>query len=503
MPGPIGGAGLRDGHNSVLGDQMQEITTDVAIIGAGTSGMGAARAAQKYPGVSIVMIEGDRYGTTCARVGCMPSKLLIAAAEAKHGADHADPFGIRVAASAVDGKAVMARVRAERDRFVGFVLQSVEEDFPTVTKVKGMARFTGPNTLQVDDHTVIQAGRIVIATGSTPAVPPPWRDAVGDRVIVNDDVFDWDDLPDSVVAFGGGVIGLELAQALHRLGVRVRLFGKGGLVGPLTDPAVRQAACEIMTQELPFLPDGEVTDISRDGDAVVVRFIDTDGTEKIERFQYLLAATGRRPNLASLDLGKAGITVNERGLPAFDPYSMQIEDKPVFIAGDVNGAVPLLHEAADEGKIAGDNAARYPDVRVRPRRAGLSVVFSDPQIAMAGLTLREIEERGVSYATGQVDFSGQGRARVMLKNKGLLRVYGERETGRFLGAEMIGPAAEHIAHLLAWSAQANLSVQAMLDSPFYHPVIEEGLRSALRDLNRNLRMGPVPVEMCLDCGPGG
>jgi dihydrolipoamide dehydrogenase len=109
---------------------------------------------------------------------------------------------------------------------------------------------------------------------------------------------------------------------------------------------------------------------------------------------------------------------------------------------------------------------------------------------------------GSRFETGSVSFEDQGRSRVMGRNQGALHVYAERDSGRFLGAEMVGPAAEHIGHLLAWSVQRGDTVQQMLDSPFYHPVIEEGLRSALRNVQRALRMGPPPVEHCLDCGPG-
>ena len=162
----------------------------------------------------------------------------------------------------------------------------------------------------------------------------------------------------------------------------------------------------------------------------------------------------------------------------------------------------VLAQPLDARRIAGDNAGRFPDVRVRPRRAPLAVVFSDPQIALAGTTHAELSAAGSAFETGRVSFEDQGRSRVMGRNAGALHVYGERGSGRFLGAEMLGPAAEHLGHLLAWSAQRGDTVQQMLDSPFYHPVVEEGLRSALRDLNRALRMGPPPVERCLDCGPG-
>ena len=121
---------------------------------------------------------------------------------------------------------------------------------------------------------------------------------------------------------------------------------------------------------------------------------------------------------------------------------------------------------------------------------------------LAGASHAELSAAGSAFATGAVSFEDQGRSRVIGRNQGALHVFGDPDSGRFLGAEMIGPAAEHIGHLLAWSVQRGDTVQQMLDSPFYHPVIEEGLRSALRRLQRALRMGPPPVERCLDCGPG-
>jgi len=164
--------------------------------------------------------------------------------------------------------------------------------------------------------------------------------------------------------------------------------------------------------------------------------------------------------------------------------------------------LPLLHEAADEGRIAGENAARFPHVYRRARRTSLGVVFSDPQIAMAGQSYKSLTESGVDFEIGEVSYDDQGRARVMGINKGLLRVYGEKGTGRFLGAEMIGPSAEHLAHLLAWAIQSNLTVSEILQRPFYHPVLEEGVRTAFRTLNHALGFGPNPPLRCIDCGPG-
>jgi dihydrolipoamide dehydrogenase len=142
-------------------------------------------------------------------------------------------------------------------------------------------------------------------------------------------------------------------------------------------------------------------------------------------------------------------------------------------------------------------------VRRFAKSAHISIVFSDPQIMVVGDSYAELTRPGVELRVGAVDWGDQGRARVMGVNRGILRVYGERDTGKFLGAEMIGPSAEHIAHLLAWARQSELTVSDMLDRPFYHPTIEEGVRTALRDLNYRLEMGPKSPPRCLDCGPGG
>jgi dihydrolipoamide dehydrogenase len=173
-------------------------------------------------------------------------------------------------------------------------------------------------------------------------------------------------------------------------------------------------------------------------------------------------------------------------VPLFDRDTLRCGESSIFIAGDVNNDVPLLHEAADEGRIAGDNAARYPDVRRGLRRAGLSVVFTDPQISIVGGGYAQIGD--VPHVTGEVSFANQGRSRVMLRNQGLLHVYAEIGTGRFLGAEMLGPDAEHIGHLLAWALQMKLTIAQMLEMPFYHPVVQEGLRTALRDAQAKLAL---------------
>ncbi|MGE4070576.1 MAG: dihydrolipoyl dehydrogenase [Lysobacterales bacterium] len=472
---------------------------DVAIIGTGSAGMTAYRSAVAHTD-SVLLIEAAEYGTTCARVGCMPSKLLIAAADAAHHVTAAPGFGVHGGSVRVDGAAVMQRVRAERDRFVGFVTEAVDA-WPQAHRRLGRVRFLDAHTLEFDDGERIHARRIVIASGSVSIIPEDWRLALGDRLITNDDVFAWQALPASVAVVGAGVIALELGQALHRLGVRVRVFDRGGRFGGLSDPEVIAAARRVLAEDFPLTTGAVIDRVTRAEDGVRIDF-QHQGATHSERYDYLLAALGRAPDLAHLNLGATGLPLDPRGVPISDPSTGQIGDSHVFIAGDASARRMLLHEAADEGRIAGDNAGRFPDVREHSRRTGLAVAFTDPQIAVAGASHAELLASGRSFEIAELDFSDQGRSRVMRRNRGLLRVYGEHHSDLFLGAEMIAPDGEHLAHLLAWAVHAKMTVQQMLDAPFYHPVVEEGVRTALRHLQRQLRMGPPPVPHCMDCGPG-
>ncbi|MEO8407940.1 MAG: dihydrolipoyl dehydrogenase [Oxalobacteraceae bacterium] len=475
---------------------MKILNVDVAIIGAGSAGLTAYRAAKAH-GKRVLLIEGGAYGTTCARVGCMPSKLLIAAAEAAHAISDAPAFGVYGGAVRIDGRAVLARVRSERDRFVDFVLDNVEK-IPVTQRLRGQARFIAANRLQVGLDTEVTAERIVIATGSSPQIPDQLA-ALGARVATSDDLFEWEDLPDSVAVIGGGAIGLELGQALRRLGVRVALFGRNDRLAQLNDAAVNACAIECLGAELDLRLGTEIVSVQADGDAVLLRSRDSDGSERCERYRTVLAATGRRPNLGELALENSGLALDRHGAPHCNAHTMQCGASAIFLAGDVGGARAVLHEAIDQGRIAGDNAARYPQVRPGLRRLPLAIAFTEPQIANIGCTGELLP---ASHKVGEVSFREQGRSRVMRRNCGLLRLYGDVGTKRLLGAEMVGPRAEHLAHLLAWACQSKMTVGQMLEMPFYHPVIEEGVRTALRDLQEKLTGHVSETAHCADCTPG-
>jgi dihydrolipoamide dehydrogenase len=459
---------------------MKDIKVDVAVIGAGTAGMAALRAA-RLAGVNAVLIESGELGTTCARVGCMPSKLLLAAANGLHDAHSLAARGIEgTHALEPDYAHVLDYVRRERDDFVKGVLDEVDA-LPDGILLRGGARFEAPTRLVVGDRVRVEAKSIVIATGAAPSVPDELK-VFGDRLITSDDLFELRTLPKRIAVFGAGPIALELGQALARLDVDIFMFGKGGGVAALTDKPVRDALAAALADEFYFDPDAKLDKMSLEDGVPTLRFTSPDGEEHVERVDLVLAATGRKPNLKPLALENAGIELNDKGVPLFDETTMRCGTSSIFIAGDCDGVRPWLHDAADEGKLAGDNAARYPDVQAIKRKVPFSIVFSEPQVAIVGASYEALDRQ--MTVTGEASFESQGRSRVMRQNRGLLHVYADAKTGKLRGAQGCGPAMEHLGHLLAWALQLELTLDEALTLPFYHPVVEEGLRSALKDANR-------------------
>ena len=465
---------------------------DTLIIGAGTAGLAALREVRKRTDRYLIVNEGP-WGTTCARVGCMPSKALIEAANAFHRRHAFETFGLRGAEGlTADIAAVLQRVRALRDQFVAGALQAT--DTLGAARMAGRATVLGPNAVDIDG-TPYATRSIIIATGSRPRVPDEWL-AFGDRILTTDTLFEQPTLGPRVAVIGMGVIGVEIAQALARLGIEVAAFTTGNTLAGLKDPALNAELAALLKQEM-LLHTGAPAELREVPGGIEV----SSGPNRVVVDQ-VIAAMGRVPNIEHLGLETLGVPLNPRGMPAVNPQTQQIGDLPVFLAGDANAQVPLLHEAADEGHIAGINAmacaltpaaapAAAPAAIPTPptptrfqRRTPLAIVFCDPQVAMVGKRLADLDS--AHTVTGTVRFTNQGRARAAQRNRGALHVYADRATGRLQGAEMCAPAAEHLAHLLALAVQQKLTVHDLLGMPFYHPVLEEGLRTALRDAARQL-----------------
>jgi len=452
---------------------------DTIVIGAGSAGLAALREVRRRTENFLIVNDGP-YGTTCARVGCMPSKALIEAAGAFHRRRAFEAFGIRGAdALSVDLPAVLRRVRKLRDAFVAGTLKATDD--LGERSVAGRARLAGPDTVEVGGQR-FRAERIVIATGSRPVVPAPWR-RFGDRVLTTDTLFEQESLPKRIAVVGLGAVGVELAQALSRLGLEVAAFDAATRVAGLTDERVSATLVEVLGREFP-LHLGSPVELDEAGDAIAVH---SDGTRVVA--DAVIAAIGRRPNVGDLGLDTLDVELDERGMPPVDPTTMQVANLPVFLAGDANGQAPLLHEAADEGYIAGVNATGQ-QLECFRRRTPLAIVFCDPEVAVVGARFAQLDPGRI--AIGEASFERQSRAVTAQRNRGLMRLYADRETGVLVGAEMCVPAAEHMAHVLALAVDRQMRVQDVLRMPFYHPVLEEGMRSALRDLAGQLSSERVP-----------
>lgn len=444
-----------------------------AILGAGTSGLTALSLIRKQTD-DFVIINGGHYGTTCARVGCMPSKAMIQSANIYHKRHHYDEFGLAGSESVtVDTAKVMQRVRRLRDRFTTGVKAGTTDSLKDGQLISGYAKFVGENRLEVNGE-VIEAERIIIATGSRPVIPEPWK-AIGDRLHTSDTLFELPVLPERIAVIGLGIIGLELGQAMSRLGVSVTGFEMQERVAGLSSPEVAQKAVELISNDFP-LHLGESAQLERIDQGVLVK---TSNSEV--KVDVVLASLGRRPNLDLLDLSAAGIKLDSRGMPSLDLNTMQVEDRPIFIAGDVNAFRPILHEAGYEGKMAAINAINYPDITAYERKTPLGIAFTDPDIGMFGMSYSSLNLDEVEVANFNIE-RNNGRAIVMHEDHGMICLYADKSTKKLLGGELIMPHAEHFTHLLAWAVEQGMTVADLVKMPFYHPVLEEALQSAIQNL---------------------
>lgn len=461
---------------------MKVIETDVAIIGAGTAGFSAFREAEKN-GKQALMIEGGAFGTTCARVGCMPSKLLIAASERAEHIRHAGQFGIQASIQEIQSDAVLGRVRSMRDFFTSFVVEESEELEKSGKLLRGYASFINDTELRVGEFTV-KAKAVVIAIGSK-AKKIKQFECVQEAVLTNEEVFEIEKLPGSLLVVGTGVIGLELGQAFSRLGVHTTFFGKRERYAGLKNPEAIQTARDLFNDELDIHETYEILDACMQDGKALIKFKDEGGYERQQSFEKILVSIGKRPAFENLSLERIGVKLNERGMPEFSPETFQVQDKPVFIAGDASQLRNILHEAAHEGRIAGRNAANFPKLEKIKRTVPFAITFTDPQIAHVGPPYPVLKNQ-YDLAEASIDYTSQGRARIMAENKGKVFLWAAKDSGKFVGAELIAPHAEHMAHLLAWCIELNLGVEDILKLPFYHPVLEEGVKRGFAALKKQL-----------------
>ncbi len=453
---------------------METRNVEYAILGVGTSGLGAFSRIRKQTD-SVLLIQHGPYGTTCARVGCMPSKMLIAAADLAHAIDEGAYFGIN-GQYEVDGKRVFERLKEDRaEKFVGGVLKYVNS-IPDQFKLEGKAKFVDQHTLEVDGKVLVKAEKIILACGSTPYVSPVFQ-SLCHELDSSDTIFELDDLPKSLAVVGLGVIALELGQAFHRLGVDTTLYGRSGRIGSFSHPDMQKDVLRTLQQELNIIPQGDFTHARKVSGGYELTYVTSEGESIIKTYERVLIASGRSSNLRSMDLEKADLTLDSRGLPQYDPLTMQCGDAPVFIAGDATEDLPLWHEAYIEGRIAADSAIHFPTRKEGTRATPLGIYFTDPQMASVGKIYSDLDPEQTVIGRAKM---GQGpRHEIYNDHRGMIQVYAEKKTGTLLGAEIFGRGAEHMAQTLVLAIEHEMSVSEILQMPVYHPSLEEVMKTAL------------------------
>ena len=459
---------------------------DVAIIGAGTAGLSARAEVAKVTKNYRVFDPGP-LGTTCARTACMPSKAFLQSAHDFFRRHAFDALGIEGAgALRIDGARVLAETRNLRDSLAGGVVEGMAS-WRDDHLICAAAAFDADGTLRAGEQE-FRPRTTIIATGSSPAVPSEWRERLGRRLVTSDEFFELQDLPRRVAVLGLGPVGLELGQALARLGVEVTAFDPDAAPGGLTDPALAPRLQAMLGSEMRIVQ-AKAEPFDLDGTTVGMRW--DDGEAEVD---CVLVAMGRKPNLDGLGLDRIGIALGKDGRPDLPEGYLNVPGQRVYFTGDAGRGPALLHEASDEGRIAGYFAARGKDAVFR-RRVPLRMVFCEPQIALAGATWDDISSREDTLAIGEASFDDTGRTLLQRRTGGAIRLYAEKSDARLVGAAILGPDAEHLAHLVAYAIDRGDDLRALLRMPAYHPTQEEVLRRALRATLDNTTVAQKDLDM--------
>jgi dihydrolipoamide dehydrogenase len=447
-----------------------ERSFDVVVIGAGSAGLAAANAAHAE-GARVAVVDRGPLGTFCARLGCMPSKVLLQSSHALACMRRAGSLGIVLGGEpTLSWPVVRARKDALVREFVAAVVRATTSS-TSFTLLRGEARFTDASSLSVDGRRIV-AKRWIVATGSTPIRPAiPGLADIGELAVTSDDVFDLQALPASVGVIGGGSVGVELGQFLARAGADVDVLGHDDRLAGLGPGPPRDALRDALARELTLHASARIEHVRRDvrGVAIVL------GNGDAIRVDRLLIAAGRRPDVDALDLARAGVEVND-GTPVHDEY-LRTTNSSVFVAGDAAGGPAILHAATIQGRTAGQNATRSGPLARPPLTPELRVVFCDPIVATVGLDPEDAKRAGRQVCVVTRPWAEQGKARIMDETAGAAQLVVDRETRKLLGCQLVGPEADVLIHLVSYAMHFGATVDDVLALQHYHPTLAEMLPS--------------------------
>ena len=456
---------------------------DVVVIGAGPAGyVGAIRAAQH--GLSVACIDEWQnrdgkyaFGGTCLNAGCIPSKALLESSELFHRAQHEfKKHGIGVSEPTMD----VAAMQKRKDGIVRQLTGGIAGLFKA-NKVEGLAghgklladrrvEFTDPD----GNQEIIEAGSVILASGSTP-IELPIAPFDGEYIVDSWGALDFPSVPESLGVVGGGVIGLELGSVWARLGARVEVLEAMDDFLFLADRDVaKEAARQFKQQGLNIRLGAKVTSAARDGDQVRVEYEDKSGAQTLN-VERLVVAVGRRPFVDGLLSEDSGVTLDERGFIRVDD-ECRTSVSGVYAVGDCVRGPMLAHKGSEEGVMAADLiAGELGEVNydVIP-----SVIYTSPEIAWVGKTEQEVKESGRAYKTGSFPFAASGRAKAMEQTAGMVKIISAADDDEILGVHIIGPMAGELIGELVLAMEFSASTEDIQRTIHAHPSLAEAIHEA-------------------------
>jgi mercuric reductase len=445
------------------------MTYDLAIIGSGGAGFAAAIAATAR-GHSVVMIERSTMGGTCVNVGCIPSKALLAAAEARHVAAGQVFPGVATSAGPVDMASLVAGKAALVDMLRKEKYEDLAADYGWEVR-RGEARFVEGPALEVDGRR-IEAAHYLVATGASPWVPPvPGLDETG--YLTSTTALDLDHLPDSMIVVGGNYVGLELGQMFARLGSAVTLVEALPRLAGGEEPEISELIEKVLVDDgVEVWTSAPLAEVSRDGETVVATVADG----RVVRAEAILMATGRRGSTDGLCLDVVGVEVGPTGSVVVDDH-LRTTNPRIWAAGDVTGAAQFVYVAGSHGTMvvenAFDDAARRVDYSHLPR-----VTFTSPNIAAVGLTDAEVGAAGLTCTCRVLPLAYVPRAVVNRDTRGVVKIVAEVGTGRVVGIHMIGANAGEAILAATYALEANMTVDQLAHTWAPYLTVAEGIKLA-------------------------
>ena len=479
----INGVEKEDASTSNSGTAISKVSNkaknqfDLIIIGGGSAAFSAAIKAESLGLTTLMVNAGLDFGGTCVNVGCVPSKNLIRAAETVYHASHSNFKGIKPRGADIDFKQIIKDKKALVAALQQQKYMDVVSDYKNLTMLKGWAEFMDKNTIIVDGKDTFTATNILIATGATTNIPNiEGLNEVG--YLTNVSLFDLEVKPKSLTIMGAGYIGLEIAMAYNRLGVKVRII-------EFTDRPLRSQTKDITdvleaqmeSEGIEILPNFRAFKFEKDGDSTIIHCNCPDGsTTQIVEKGHIVVATGTKPNTSKLRLDNIDLKLSKKGHILVNE-KMETNISNIYAAGDVTNTPPFVYTAATEGSTAVNNAFSLSKTGIDYSSLPW-VVFTDPQIAGAGMDELEAGKNGIPFEVSKLDLIHVPRALAAQDTRGFIKLIRNTETDKLIGARVIAPEGGELIQQLSMAIKYGITVNDLAESFYPYLTLGEGIKLA-------------------------